>query len=56
MDDKGNTREDLSLPNETDDDSDVANRIKDAVENGRTIFVTVLNAMGIEKVIEAKEK
>lgn len=55
MDTKGNTRSDLKLPEEVEDDAVVSKRITDGVEAGKDILVTVLAAMGIEKVVEAKE-
>jgi translation initiation factor 5A len=56
MDDKGNIRSDLTLPNETENDEVVAERIKTALDGGRECFVTILSAMDIEKVAEvAKE-
>jgi translation initiation factor 5A len=50
MSELGHTRSDLKLPDDTEDDEKVANRIKSALEDGRECFVTVLSAMGIEKV------
>jgi translation initiation factor 5A len=50
MDEKGNTRSDLKLPDETDNDSTVAQRISNALENGRECFITILSAMDIEKI------
>jgi translation initiation factor 5A len=56
MDSKtGNTRSDLKLPDETEDDADLSKRLQEAVEEGRDINVTVLAAMGIEKIVEFKE-
>lgn len=52
----GNTRDDLKLPTETDKDEEVAKRIRDGCEAGSDIFCTVLNSMGIEKIIDANEK
>lgn len=52
MDDKANTRSDLKLPDETENDETVASRIKNALEDGRECIVTILSAMGIEKVSE----
>jgi translation initiation factor 5A len=51
----GSTRSDLKLPDETEDDADLARNIQAAVEEGKDIVVTVLAAMGIEKVVEFKE-
>jgi translation initiation factor 5A len=55
MNDQGTTRSDLRLPEETEDDEVLASRIKDGIENGKDVFVTVLAAMGIEKINECKE-
>ncbi len=55
MDVKGNTRADLRLPNETEDDEVVAKRISDGLDAGKEVIVTVLSAMGIEKISETKE-
>lgn len=55
MNDKGETRQDLKLPDETEDDTVVAERIKDGLDAGKDIFVTVLAAMNIEKINECKE-
>ena len=55
MDTNGNTRSDLKLPDETEDDAELAKKLTDAVEAGKEINVTVLSAMGIEKIVEFKE-
>lgn len=55
MDTQGNTREDLQLPNDTEDDAVIANRIRSGLDEGKEIMVTVLSAMKIEKIAEAKE-
>mmetsp|Transcript_29554 Transcript_29554/g.30686 ORF Transcript_29554/g.30686 Transcript_29554/m.30686 type:complete len:164 (-) Transcript_29554:60-551(-) len=54
LDKVGNVRQDLKL-SEEEDDLDVSKRIKDGLETGRQMVVTVLSAMGIEKIEEAKE-
>ena len=51
MDNQGVTREDLRLPDETEDDEELCQRIREANENGKNIYVTVLSAMNIEKII-----
>jgi hypothetical protein len=56
MDEKGNTRQDLHFPNETDDDKALAARIKECVDAGKEITVTVLKAMSIEKIVEMSEQ
>lgn len=55
MDTKGNTRSDLKVPEETDDDKETANKIKNGLEEGKEVLVTVLAAMQIEKIVECKE-
>jgi len=55
MDTKGNTKSDLKLPDETDDDQELSVKIRAAVEGGKEVFVTVLAAMSIEKISECKE-
>jgi translation initiation factor 5A len=55
VDKTGKMRQDLKLPNETDDDLEVAKKVTDGLESGKTILVTVLSAMKIEKIEDAKE-
>jgi len=52
MDDKANTRSDLRLPDETENDEAVTKRIQSALDDGRECFITVLASMGIEKIAE----
>ena len=52
----GETREDLKLPEETENDEEITKRIQEGIENGKDIFVSVLSAMNIEKIVEAQEK
>jgi translation initiation factor 5A len=54
MNDKGETRADLSLPTDTENDEEVAKKIKEGVEQGLEVLVTILQAMGIEKIVECK--
>ena len=64
MDDDGEMREDLQLPNETyktDDDMKNSVLIKDyceQVNNGENIdiFCTVISAVGQEKITEVRKK
>ena len=64
MDDDGEMREDLQLPNQhykTDDDNNVSSLIKEyceLVENGSNIdiFCTVISAVGQEKIIDVRKK
>ena len=55
VDKTGKMRQDLKLPSETEDDAEVSKRITDGIESGKTILVTVLSAMKIEKIEDAKE-
>merc|ERR1711881_550226 len=57
MDPEGNTREDLSFPEGTDDDAKVVAMIKDYFEAGDCdVYVTVLGACGTEKVVDCKKQ
>merc|ERR1712205_129063 len=64
MDDEGEMREDLQLPNvtfKTDDDNTASQQIKDycaMVEDGANIeiYCTVLSAIGLEKITEVRKK
>merc|ERR1712216_899649 len=64
MDDEGEMREDLQLPNETfktDDDNTASQQIKDymqMIEDGENIevYCTVLSAIGLEKIIDVRKK
>jgi translation initiation factor 5A len=53
---KGETRQDLKLPDDTEDDAVVSQRITKGLDEGKEIMVTVLSALGIEKVSEVSEK
>jgi translation initiation factor 5A len=48
-------RTDIRLPDDTDEDLDLSKKLKEAVEEGKNILVTVLAAMNIEKIVEFKE-
>lgn len=52
MDDKHETRSDLRIDFEGDE---VHKKVKEDFEGGKDLTVTVLSALGIEKVIAAKE-
>lgn len=52
----GEIREDLRLPDENDDDKDLAEKIREGIDEGKNIYCTVLSSMGIEKIIEFQEK
>ena len=55
MDKQGSTRQDIKLPDDTDEDQKLADRIKEALSEGREIVLTVLESMKIEKVVEMTE-
>jgi translation initiation factor 5A len=55
VDKTGKMRQDLKFPDETEDDAEVSKKIRDGIESGKTIIVTVLSAMKIEKIEDAKE-
>ena len=52
MNEQGEIRSDLKLPDETESDQKCAARILAALDDMRECFVTVLAAMGIEKIAE----
>lgn len=52
MDDEGEMREDLKMP---DDDEELADKIKSNLDNDKESLVTVLKAMGQEKVIACRD-
>lgn len=52
MDDKNETRSDLRLEVEIDE---IHKKTKEEFENGKDLYVTVLAALGTEKVISFKE-
>ena len=56
MDAQGKLREDLKLPNDTDEDKKLSERIKVAYDEGKTLTITVIEAMGIEKVFEMSDR
>lgn len=48
-------RSDIKLPDDTDDDTALAKSLQSDFEAGKAMLVSVLSAMKIEKIIEAKE-
>ena len=52
MDLNGNIREDLKCPNEVESDFLISEKIKKLVKSGKEVFVTVLKAMKIEKIVD----
>jgi translation initiation factor 5A len=55
MNEKGETRSDLILPNDTENDETISSRIKDGLDAGKEVYVTVMAAMGIEKISDVKD-
>ena len=55
VDKTGAMRQDLKLPDDTDDDKECAKRINSLLEAGKVVLVTVLKSMNIEKIEDAKE-
>ena len=55
IDKTGKMRQDLKLPSEVDDDVATSEKIKSGLADGKVILITVLSAMGIEKIEDAKE-
>jgi translation initiation factor 5A len=51
----GKQKEDLKLPNDIPEDEETCKRIKEGLEAGKTMMVTVLESMGLEKIEETKE-
>ena len=56
MDKQGTTRQDLKLPDDTDEDQELSKRIREALAEEKEILVTVLESMKIEKVVEMNFK
>jgi len=51
----GDTKDDLNLPDQTDDDKDNVTKMQAAFDEGKSLVVTVLCAMGQEKIVAFKE-
>ena len=56
MDKQGTTRQDLKLPDDTEEDQKLGERIREALNEGKEIILTVLESMKIEKVVEMSDK
>lgn len=56
MSKEGTTRQDLKLPNDTEDDIKLSEKIREAFNEGKEISLTVLESMKIEKIIEMSDK
>ena len=55
MDKQGSTRQDIKLPDDTEEDQKLSERIREALSEGKEIVLTVLESMKIEKVVEMTE-
>ena len=56
MDKQGTTRQDLKLPDETENDKIINGRIREWISGGREMTVTVVEALKIEKIAEVSSK
>ena len=56
MNKQGTNRQDLKLPDDTEEDQKISERIKTAHRDGNEVTIVVLESMGIEKVVEKKKK
>eukprot|EP00892_Ulva_mutabilis_P011259 jgi/Ulvmu1/8505/UM044_0039.1 len=54
MMDNGDTREDLALPSQTDDDNKLSDQMRKDFEDGKELVISVLKAMDEEKIIASK--
>jgi hypothetical protein len=54
--DTGEVREDIKLPDQTEDDEVLCKRIRDGLESGKNVYATVLASMEIEKITDVQEK
>ena len=46
----------MKLPDDTEDDQKLCKRIREALNEGKEIILTVLESMKIEKVVEVSDK
>ena len=51
MDEEGNTRQDLKFPNIFEEDKEITNKIKGAIEEEKEIDVGVIEIMKKEKLL-----
>lgn len=56
MMENGDLREDLSLPSQTDDDVKLAEQIRTDAAAEKELTVSVLKAMGDEKIVAVKTR
>ena len=54
MADNGEMREDLQLPSQTEEDQKLADTMRTDFEEGKELVVSVLKAMGEEKIVASK--
>ncbi|CAK73661.1 unnamed protein product (macronuclear) [Paramecium tetraurelia] len=54
MNEDGSTKEDLKLP-ETEDDFNLVKEIRDQFDAGKDLLISVLSAMGEEKIVGSRE-
>lgn len=54
MMENGDCREDLTLPNQTEEDNKLAEQIRKDFEDGKELTLSVLKAMDDEKIIASK--
>lgn len=51
----GDTKDDLNIPNDTDDDRKMVEDMQKAFDDGKNVLVTVLKSMDKEKIVAFKE-
>ncbi len=56
MDEHGNMRDDMRLPDESETDQELSKRIQSMFDEQKNVYIVILSAMNIEKVIDASEK
>lgn len=56
MDQQGNIRQDLKLPDETEEDEEMSITIKEALNKNNGLAIGLTSSMNIEKVTEMNEK
>jgi translation initiation factor 5A len=49
MDDNGETKEDLKVP-----EDEIGDKMRSLMDSGATVSCTVLKAMGMEKIVDCK--
>ena len=56
MDEHGNMRDDMRLPDESETDQELSKKIQSMFDEQKNVYIVILSAMNIEKVIDASEK